>query len=160
VGLICAGIFGRGRLIVEKICDDMDISPWQIEKIDAKKGKIWVYLKGGEMRSMSLKDAKAYRLAGCKYCEDFTNELADIALGDMGTNVGYTTLIVRRDIGAGLVANAVDKGYLRLSREVNPSPIIKMAAKKKSIKWNDETISGLNTLIQRSTFLKGFVEEQ
>jgi coenzyme F420 hydrogenase subunit beta len=72
----------------------------------------------------------------CKYCIDYTAELADISVGAIGSPDGWNTVIVRTEVGERLFesarrANVVDASPADAD---GPSlvPLIKLAAKKKT----------------------------
>jgi coenzyme F420 hydrogenase subunit beta len=39
----------------------------------------------------------------CGFCDDFTSRFADISVGSAGSGEGFSTVIVRSDVGEGLV---------------------------------------------------------
>lgn len=64
----------------------------------------------------------------CLFCIDLTNELADISIGDawiksLGRE-GWSTTIIRTDIGEKLIKNAVEDGYLNV-KEISTDDFIK-----------------------------------
>ena len=64
---------------------------------------------------------------GCVYCDDFTAKLADISVGSVGSDDGYSTVIVRSKKGKKLLEN------LDLTRgSVNKEEIAKLAVLKKN----------------------------
>ncbi len=64
---------------------------------------------------------------GCVYCDDFTAKLADISVGSVGSEDGYSTVIVRSEKGKKLLEN------LDLTRgSVNTEEVAKLAILKKN----------------------------
>ena len=62
---------------------------------------------------------------GCNFCDDFTNKFADISVGSVGTPDGYSTVIVRSEVGAKLLEN-----MQFTTIEVNKDEIVKLATLK------------------------------
>ena len=59
----------------------------------------------------------------CRFCTDFTSMYADISVGNAGSGNGWTTLIIKSDIGRKLYYGALNEGFIVENRK---SP--KMAA--------------------------------
>ena len=71
----------------------------------------------------------------CKYCIDYTAELADISIGAIGSPDGWNTVFVRTEIGERLIesarkANVIDASPLEATAP-SMAPLVKLAAKKK-----------------------------
>lgn len=79
----------------------------RVAKVDIREGQFRVYDARGELlfetRVSALHRAA---LRGCEECADFTAVLADIAVGNVGSPRGYTTVLVRTDRGAEAWAHA------------------------------------------------------
>ncbi|MFX1466737.1 MAG: Coenzyme F420 hydrogenase/dehydrogenase, beta subunit C-terminal domain, partial [Promethearchaeota archaeon] len=69
----------------------------------------------------------------CHYCVDLTSELADISVGSIGSASGWSTTIVRTNIGEKIFENAVKEGYLRINEKpINVEIVEKLSKRKKS----------------------------
>ncbi len=66
--------------------------------IGISKGKFIVKLEDGE-RSFPVKELNPIVPSGCKVCEDFTAVESDISVGSVGSPEGFSTVIVRTEIG-------------------------------------------------------------
>jgi coenzyme F420-reducing hydrogenase beta subunit len=74
--------------------------------------------------------------AGCRFCGDLVNRLADISIGSIGSADGYSTVIVRSERGERLLdAVQFDR------KEINREEIAKLAAIKK--KNADKSLAGI-----------------
>ena len=124
IGLFCFEAFDYEKLKVEtKRILNIDLD--KAEKTQIQKGKFIVQIKGIEYSS-KIRDFNKAIQAGCAYCGDFAANLADVSIGSVGSDVGYSTIIVRSTIGANLVKN------LSLTTgEVRKEEIIKLAGFKK-----------------------------
>ncbi len=97
VGLFCFEAFDYEKLKSETkrlLSVDLD----RADKTQIKKGKFIVITEGKEY-SCSVKDLDKAVENGCVYCDDFTSTLADISVGSIGSNDGYSTVIVRSERG-------------------------------------------------------------
>ena len=124
IGLFCFEAFDYEKL-KEETKKILNIDLDKAEKTQIQKGKFIVQIKGIEYSS-KIKDFNKAIQAGCAYCGDFAANLADVSIGSVGSDVGYSTIIVRSTIGATLVKN------LNLTTgEVRKEEIIKLAGFKK-----------------------------
>jgi len=124
VGLFCFEAFDYDKLKEETkrfLGVDLD----KAEKTQIQKGKFIVQI-GGKEYSAKVKEFHDAIQGGCAYCNDFVARLSDVSVGSVGSNDGYSTVIVRSDKGKKLLDN-VDfvKG------EVNKADVIKLADFKK-----------------------------
>jgi coenzyme F420 hydrogenase subunit beta len=49
----------------------------------------------------------------CHACADFANDFADISAGGLGSDDGYTTVIIRNSDGKKVYSEALYKGYIQ-----------------------------------------------
>ncbi len=101
IGLFCMEAFNYAKLKVEtqKILG-IDID--DVERTQIRKGKFTAHIKGREF-SCKIKDLSVAVEEGCHYCDDFSARFADISVGSAGSQIGYSTVIVRSDIGKSLL---------------------------------------------------------
>ena len=124
IGLFCFEAFDYEKL-KEETKRILNIDLDKAEKTQIQKGKFIVQIKGIEYSS-KIKDFNKAIQAGCAYCGDFAANLADVSIGSVGSDMGYSTIIVRSTIGATLVKN------LNLTTgEIRKEEIIKLASFKK-----------------------------
>jgi len=124
IGLFCFEAFDYEKLKQEtrRILNiDLD----KAKKTQIQKGKFIVHLNGNEYSS-KIRDFHNAIQAGCAYCGDFAANLADVSVGSVGSETGFSTILVRSPIGAELLKNLnITKG------EAKKEEIIKLAALKK-----------------------------
>ncbi len=48
----------------------------------------------------------------CRVCTDFANDFADISVGGVGSPEGYTTTVLRTELGMKRYMEAIETGYL------------------------------------------------
>ena len=129
IGLFCTETFDYAKLVEEKLQSEKKIEPWEIQRLDVK-GKLDVYLQDGRHIPIPLADLEECVRPGCRVCTDLTAVDADISAGAIGSPDGYTTLVIRNDIGRGFVDRAVWKGKLATGGNVDIAAIERLAAKK------------------------------
>jgi coenzyme F420-reducing hydrogenase beta subunit len=125
VGLFCFESFDYEDLKAEtKRLLGVDLD--KAEKTQIHKGKYIVTIEGKDY-STSVRDLTKAVENGCVYCDDFTAKLADISVGSVGSDDGYSTVIVRSEKGKKLLEN------VNLTRgNVNKEEIAKLSVLKKN----------------------------
>lgn len=125
VGLFCFEAFQYDKLkeAIQKILSiDLDSA----EKTQIHKGKFIATVNGKDY-SVAVKELSSAIENGCPFCDDFTNKFADVSVGSVGSADGYSTVIVRSEIGEKLLEN------IELTRaEVDKEEITKLAIFKKN----------------------------
>ena len=129
VGLFCTETFDYRKLIHGKLESELDIEPWNIGGFDVK-GKLEIRMNDGSVQNVPLKDLEDCIRPGCLHCTDFTAVDSDISAGSVGSEEGFTTLIIRNKEGKGFVDSAVRNGKLEFIEKYDPAPIKKLAEQK------------------------------
>ncbi len=114
IGLFCREnwMFSCFRALVE---DDYGVKMEEVEKFDIKKRKI-IGLKNGEkILEIPLEESQPYVRVGCQVCLDFTAELSDISVGAVGSDIKWSTVIIRTKRGKEIFDGAVKEGYIEVS---------------------------------------------
>ncbi len=75
------------------------------------EGNFVVVTKEREVR-IPLKEIKPCTRDTCLICEDATSQLADISAGHVGSSDGWTTIIIRTEVGEELVKAAASAGVI------------------------------------------------
>lgn len=125
IGLFCFEAFDYDKL-KEQAQKIMGIDLDAAEKTQITKGKFTATVNGTE-HTVPVKDLSAAQEHGCSFCDDFTNKFADISVGSVGTPDGYSTVLVRSEIGAKLLENV---SFTKV--DVNIEELKKLAVFKKS----------------------------
>lgn len=124
IGLFCYEIFDYQKLKEEtkRLLDvDLDLA----EKTQIQKGQYIVQIDGKE-HSVSVKELNAAVEKRCIHCPDFTAIYSDISVGSVGSPDGYSTVIVRSDVGKKLLQKLdLAKG------EVDKEEVTKLSILKK-----------------------------
>lgn len=124
LGLFCFESFDH-RDLRDRIKEKLDVNMDDADRIQITKGSYVVSI-GEENHSCSVKELESAVREGCQFCNDFVSRLADISVGSVGSPDGYSTVIVRSEIGKRLVEAA---GFARA--EVNRDEIAKLSRLKR-----------------------------
>ncbi|MHA1146513.1 MAG: Coenzyme F420 hydrogenase/dehydrogenase, beta subunit C-terminal domain [Candidatus Helarchaeota archaeon] len=113
IGLFCMENFDHEGLVKEFTNTKLGIRDEQIRKMDISKGKLFVYTDD-EPKVTPIKDLNSYARNACHYCKDFSNALADISVGSVGSQGGWSTVVIRTEIGEKAFTQARIKGYIEV----------------------------------------------
>jgi coenzyme F420 hydrogenase subunit beta len=114
IGLFCTETFDTAQL--QKTLEELGTSIEEVEKFNIRKGSFIVQTKAGEKLRMPIRTMRTYAREACNYCYDFAAEFADVSVGSIGSEDGWSTVIVRSDAGKALVARAAKAGYLEAKK--------------------------------------------
>ncbi|MDI9623418.1 MAG: coenzyme F420 hydrogenase subunit beta [Methanothermobacter sp.] len=133
IGIFCMENFSYSSLQTF-ISEKMGLSLELVEKMDIGKGKFWVYTQD-DVYTLPLKETHGYEQAGCKVCNDYVAELADVSTGSVGTPDGWSTVFLRTDTGESIFKDALEAGLFETKpiEEVKPGLglLEKLASQKK-----------------------------
>ncbi len=97
IGLFCYEEFDYNKLKEEtKRLLGVDLD--KVQKTQIRKGKFIVRIDGDE-RSVAVKELNNAVEKGCLSCPDFAANYSDISVGSIGSEDGYSTIILRSDAG-------------------------------------------------------------
>ncbi len=101
IGLFCFEAFNPAKL-KEEINNRLGVDVDKAEKTQVRHGKFILHVDGKEYvcRVKDLDDAAE---KACGFCDDFTSQFADVSVGSAGSKNGYSTVIVRSEVGEKLV---------------------------------------------------------
>ena len=131
IGLRCSECFTYEGLIEKQIHKTLGLSLNDVRKMNIKR-KILVKTKS-EVRTVPLAEAKQYARKSCRFCDDFSSELADISTGGLGLD-GWTFTIVRTEKGEELLSGAERAGVIKTkdsNEEPNALRLLHKLSKKK-----------------------------
>lgn len=129
IGLFCMENFTEALLdFVVKQCAGGSLE--DVSKFGIKGDDLLVSEK--ETFSIPLDEIKSYVGEGCLVCMDYTSELADISVGSVGSEEGWSTVFARTEIGERVVQGAVEKEYIEVMNiEKNGLESIRRLSKRK-----------------------------
>ena len=124
IASFCTGIY-MPNMVTELLERGMGIARQQIRGLttSATNGTLAVALWDGTERSIPLTDVEPFTRHGCGSCDDYLGESADIAVGAIGAQPGYATLIARTPAGEVFVQNARGFGLLETIDQVDKAAL-------------------------------------
>jgi coenzyme F420 hydrogenase subunit beta len=131
IGLMCSECFTYEGLLKKHLGETLGLNLNNIRKINIK-GKMLVKTESG-VKIIPLTDAKRYARESCRFCDDFSSELADISAGGLGLD-GWTFAVLRTEKGEELFSKAEKTGILNVKTvesENNALNLLNKLSKKK-----------------------------
>jgi coenzyme F420 hydrogenase subunit beta len=121
IGLFCMEAFpydGIVKLAKEKF--DKDVN--ELTKMNIGGGKFIIKIKSGEQLDVPLNDVKSYARHNCHFCEDLTSDYADISVGSIGSQDGWSSVLTRSKEADKLYNEIVKAGLIESQslKEVKP----------------------------------------
>ncbi|MFX1480718.1 MAG: Coenzyme F420 hydrogenase/dehydrogenase, beta subunit C-terminal domain, partial [Promethearchaeota archaeon] len=98
IGLFCMEAFSYDKIITltkEQFNQNINV----LTKMNIDKGKFIINIKSGEELDVPLKEVQSYARDNCHFCEDLTSDYADISVGSIGSQAGWSTVITRSKEG-------------------------------------------------------------
>ncbi len=124
VGLFCMENFYYDSLV--RFLSERGIEISVARKIGISKGKFFVRFNSEE-KSFPVKELDPIVPPGCKVCRDFTALESDISVGSIGSPEGFSTVVVRTEIGRELAKRLKETCEIG---EVNMKPIERLCEMK------------------------------
>ena len=135
IGLMCTESFTYEGLMEKHVQQTLGINLHDVKKMNIK-GKIIVTTNSGDVKTISLAEAKQHTRRSCLPCTDFSAELADISAGGLGLS-GWNLTIIRTETGKELFKAAETAGLIKtrpVEEEKNAlNLLVKLSKKKRKI---------------------------
>ena len=112
VGLFCMESFPYRAFTEDILRGLLGADPREVKKVSIKKGALIVTMRDGKEKSVKVSELKGYMRGSCKTCTDLTSEFADISVGSIGSEVGWSTVLLRTEEGVRVFREVVSSGYL------------------------------------------------
>ena len=121
LGLFCYENFKFDDVVRAKIEERFKFSFTDIEKLNIKE-KLIINLKSKEKPlKIEFSELRDIMRHACRVCQNFSNYYADISFGGLGSQNGYTTVMIRTKTGERIYNLAQNKGYIIEPTELNTS---------------------------------------
>ena len=119
IGLFCTRSFDPMKLLPEVAATGVPLG--QIKKIDIREGKlIAAGADGEELMARPVKEFHDASLRGCDECADFAALGADMVVGNIGSEPGASTVLIRTDAGM--------DAWVKAAGAFDETPIVDLAA--------------------------------
>ncbi|WP_295622302.1 Coenzyme F420 hydrogenase/dehydrogenase, beta subunit C-terminal domain [uncultured Methanobrevibacter sp.] len=110
LGLFCMENFSYKYFV--NLLKEYDLTMDDIEKFRIEKGFVFLLLKTKETVKIPLSVAKRIIRKNCNICVELTSETSDISIGSIGSDDGWSTLIVRTEKGEEIVNGAIEQRFI------------------------------------------------
>ena len=120
IGLFCMENFSYSYFV--ELLKEYDLTMDEIEKFRIEKGYAFLFLKNEEELKIPLSTAKTVVRKNCNICVELTSETSDVSVGSIGSENGWSTLIIRTDKGEKIIDDAIKEGFLE-AKELTPSQL-------------------------------------
>ncbi len=118
LGLFCMENFSYKYF--ESILSEYGLKMDDIEKFQIEKGFVFLLLKTKETVKIPLSVAKRIIRKNCNICVELTSETSDISIGSIGSEDGWSTLIIRTEKGEEIVNGAIKQEFIK-AKDINES---------------------------------------
>jgi coenzyme F420 hydrogenase subunit beta len=120
VAVFCTGVY-YPEPVSRFLEDTLGVSSREVKRVYAspRDRELRVVLWDGSEKKAPLSRIEGYTRPGCAICDDLLGESADVAVGKVGAKEGYSTLIVRTEVGEQCLRNALDLGLLEVEEQVD-----------------------------------------
>ena len=105
LGLFCSGNFIIGGGERKRLAEQYGFGWEDVKKINIKE-ELMIHLNNGEIKFIPLDEIDFMKRYACRYCSDYSAEYADISFGGIGAEEGWTTVVIRSNIGRAIFADA------------------------------------------------------
>ncbi len=153
IGLFCTETFDMSML--RKKLEELGTRIEEVEKFNIKKGSFIVYTRDGKEIKTPIRKMRECAREACNYCYDFAAEFADVSVGSIGSELGWSTLITRSEAGKELMKRAEEEGVIETKKlteerikEVRNLASFKKRENLKNIYDKMEPIRILNMLVE------------
>ena len=110
LGLFCMENFSYKYF--ENLLKEYDLRMDDVEKFKIEKGYVFLLLKTKETVKIPLSVAKRIIRKNCNICVELTSETSDISIGSIGSEDGWSTLIIRTKKGEEIIDGAIKQEFI------------------------------------------------
>lgn len=125
IGLFCMESFPyEGIIKLAKEQFDKDVE--ELTKMNIGGGKFIINIKSGETLTVPLADVQKYARHNCHFCEDLTSDFADISVGSIGSQDGWSSVITRSKEADTLYQDVIKAGLIESKslKDVKPGQFL------------------------------------
>ena len=118
LGLFCMENFSYKYFV--NLLKEYDLKMDDIEKFQIEKGFVFLLLKTKQTVKIPLSVAKRIIRKNCNICVELTSETSDISIGSIGSDDGWSTLIIRTPKGEEIVNGAIEQKFIEAKELEQP----------------------------------------
>jgi coenzyme F420 hydrogenase subunit beta len=123
ISLFCMESFNYADLV--KFLKDNGIKIQDVKRFAIAGGQFTVSLDSGD-KSWPVKDLDPAAATSCAYCQDLTGMHSDISCGNIGSDEGWTTVLVRTANGEKVLQGAMKAGIVE-AEQLEPKSVSAVA---------------------------------
>jgi len=112
IGLFCMEAFSYPSFM--EYLENEGIDAIKVDKFEIKGGRFIANQGGETVHRVRLRKVKHLVRGCCHSCGDFTAEFSDISAGNVGSPGGWSTVIVRTEVGEGVIKAAEEAGLVEI----------------------------------------------
>lgn len=112
IGLFCMETFDYDKLMGH--LREQGVDPAKVTKFEIKSGKFIAHRPPEAPYEVKIRKLKELSRPCCRVCQDYTSELADISVGNVGSPDGYSTVLVRSAKGKTALEAAEKAGLVEV----------------------------------------------
>jgi coenzyme F420 hydrogenase subunit beta len=114
IGLFCSKVFDYEKMMVEYVQGKRGIDLKTVTHVNVKKNRLLVRV-GDKLVIDEPVEAVAFSAREeCNVCIDYSAELADLAIGAIGSPAGWTTVLTRTPRAQEILKGAQESGYVEV----------------------------------------------
>lgn len=114
IGLFCSKVFDYQKMMADYVQGTRGVDLRTVTKVNIKKNRLLVYT-GERLAIDEPVEAVAHAAREeCNICVDYSAELADIAVGAIGSATGWSTVLTRTPRGEDILKGAAQNGYIEM----------------------------------------------
>jgi coenzyme F420 hydrogenase subunit beta len=101
IALLCTKSFDYKRLMLGLLRDERGLDLAEVGKVDVIHGRMFVFDRAGAVLvDEPVKAFHSAALKGCDECADFAGRGADLSVGSVGSDDGWSSVLVRTEEGS------------------------------------------------------------
>src|SRR5213593_1718499 len=114
MGLFCSKVFDYQKMMVDYVQGKRGIDLRTVTKVNVKKNRLLVYTGDKLALDEPVEVIHGIAREECNVCIDYSAELADLAIGAIGSAQGWSTVITRTPRAEEILKGAQDAGYVEV----------------------------------------------
>jgi len=140
IGLFCMETFDYDRFMA--YLKEQRVDPERVEKFEIRNGLFIARRRGEAPFEVKIKKLKEMTRPCCRTCLDYTAELADISIGNVGSPPGWSTVLVRSEKGENALRSAEKNGLVEIKPLSDYQPGMGLVDKLAQLKKRENSGSG------------------
>ena len=114
IGLYCSKVFDYEKMMVDYVQGKRGIRLETVTKVNVKKNRLLVYVGDKLALDEPVEVVHDTAREECNVCIDYSAELADLAIGAIGSPTAWSTVITRTPRAEEILKGAQEAGYVEV----------------------------------------------